>query len=98
VSQASDSCQATAGVPLDVRIELDTTDRTGVLSGVQSPALTNGLEADDTDPDALIADAVEAAREAEIAGFYGPGRRNRPCGNGWTNWHGSPWQRLGWPA
>jgi beta-glucosidase len=62
---ASVEVEAIAGVPLEVRIELDTADRTGALSNAL--AVTIGLEADDTDPDALIADAVEAAREAEIA-------------------------------
>jgi beta-glucosidase len=62
---ASVEVQATAGVPLEVRIELDTADRTGALSNAL--AMTIGVEADDADPDALINDAVEAARVAEIA-------------------------------
>lgn len=62
---ASVEIQATAGVPLQVRIELDTADRAGALSNAL--AITIGVEADDTDPDALIRDAVEAARAAEIA-------------------------------
>jgi beta-glucosidase len=62
---ASVGVQATAGVPLEVRIELDTADRAGALSNAL--AITIGLEADDADPDSLIADAVEAARAAEIA-------------------------------
>ena len=62
---ASVEVQATAGVPLEVRIELDTADRAGALSNAL--AITIGVEADDTDPDALIHDAVEAARAAEIA-------------------------------
>ncbi|MET4591613.1 glycoside hydrolase family 3 C-terminal domain-containing protein [Arthrobacter sp. 754] len=57
--------QATAGVPLEVRIELDTGDREGALSNAL--AVTIGVEADDADPNALIRDAVEAARAAEIA-------------------------------
>ncbi|MDR7158209.1 glycoside hydrolase family 3 C-terminal domain-containing protein [Arthrobacter sp. BE255] len=62
---ASVAVQATAGVPLEVRIELDTNDREGALSNAL--AITIGVEADDADPDALIRDAVEAARAAEIA-------------------------------
>ncbi|UVJ41579.1 beta-glucosidase [Arthrobacter sp. CJ23] len=62
---ASVAVQATAGVPLDVRIELDTNDRTGALSNAL--AITIGVEADNADPDALINDAVEAARAADVA-------------------------------
>ncbi|MFJ6283562.1 beta-glucosidase [Pseudarthrobacter oxydans] len=62
---ASVQVQATAGVPLEVRIELDTHDREGALSNAL--AVTIGIEADDADPDALIRDAVEAARAAEAA-------------------------------
>ncbi|WP_372494585.1 beta-glucosidase family protein [Pseudarthrobacter humi] len=62
---ASVEIQATAGVQLQVRIELDTADREGALSNAL--AITIGVEADNADPDALIHDAVEAARAAEIA-------------------------------
>lgn len=62
---ASVEVQAKAGVPLEVRIELDTADRNGALSNAL--AITIGVEPDDADPDALISDAVEAARAAEIA-------------------------------
>jgi beta-glucosidase len=62
---ASVAVQATAGVPLEVRIELDTGDRTGALSNAL--AVTIGVESDDADPDKLIRDAVEAARAAEVA-------------------------------
>lgn len=62
---ASVEVQATAGVPLEVRIELDTADRAGALSNAL--AITIGVEADDADPDSLIRDAVEAARAAEVA-------------------------------
>jgi beta-glucosidase len=50
---------------LEVRIELDTGDRTGALSNAL--AVTIGVESDDADPDKLIRDAVEAARAAEVA-------------------------------
>ena len=62
---ASVQVQATAGVPLEVRIELDTADRTGALSNAL--AVTIGVEADDADPGSLIREAVEAARATEIA-------------------------------
>lgn len=62
---ASAEVQATAGVPLEVRIELDTADRTGPLSNAL--AITIGLEADDTNPETLIEQAAEAARAADIA-------------------------------
>lgn len=62
---ASVEVQATAGVPLEVRIELDTHDREGALSNAL--AITIGVEADDADPDSLIRDAVEAARAADVA-------------------------------
>jgi beta-glucosidase len=55
----------TAGVPLDVRVELDTSDRTGPLSNALS--ITIGIEPDDSDPASLIAEAVEAAQAADIA-------------------------------
>ncbi|MGK3955507.1 beta-glucosidase family protein [Arthrobacter sp. R4] len=62
---ASVEVQATAGVPLEVRIELDTHDREGALSNAL--AITIGVEADDADPDSLIRDAVQAARAADVA-------------------------------
>ncbi|MEW9870869.1 beta-glucosidase [Arthrobacter sp. HS15c] len=62
---ASVEIQTTAGVPLDVRVELDTGDRTGPLSNALS--ITIGTEPDDSDPDSLIAEAVEAAQAADIA-------------------------------
>ncbi|MFB8368917.1 beta-glucosidase [Pseudarthrobacter sp. NPDC055928] len=62
---ASVEVQATAGVPLEVRIELDTHDREGALSNAL--AITIGVEADDADSDSLIRDAVEAARAADVA-------------------------------
>ncbi|MFJ6158610.1 beta-glucosidase [Pseudarthrobacter sp. NPDC092184] len=62
---ASVQVQASAGVPLEVRIELDTAGRDGALSNAL--AITIGLEADDADPDSLINDAVEGARAADVA-------------------------------
>jgi beta-glucosidase len=62
---ASVQVQATAGVPLEVRIELDTAGREGALSNAL--AITIGVEADDADPDSLISAAVEAARAADVA-------------------------------
>ncbi|MFP3459919.1 glycoside hydrolase family 3 C-terminal domain-containing protein [Arthrobacter globiformis] len=62
---ASVEIQTTAGVPLDVRVELDTDDRTGPLSNALS--ITIGTESDDSDPDTLIDEAVQAAQAADIA-------------------------------
>ncbi|WP_309108887.1 glycoside hydrolase family 3 C-terminal domain-containing protein [Arthrobacter sp.] len=62
---ASVEIQTTAGVPLDVRVELDTSDRTGPLSNALS--ITIGIEPDDSDPDSLIGEAVEAAQAADVA-------------------------------
>lgn len=62
---ASVEIQTTAGVPLDLRVELDTSDRTGPLSNALS--ITIGIEPDDSDPDTLIDEAAEAARDADIA-------------------------------
>lgn len=62
---ASVEVPTTAGVPLDVRVELDTSDRTGPLSNALS--ITIGIEPDDSDHDSLIKEAAEAARDADIA-------------------------------
>jgi beta-glucosidase len=62
---ASVEIQTTAGVPLNVRVELDTSDRTGPLSSALS--ITIGIEPDDSDPDSLIHEAVQAAQSADIA-------------------------------
>lgn len=62
---ASVEVPTTAGVPLDVRVELDTSDRTGPLSNALS--ITIGIEPDESNPDSLINEAAEAAREADIA-------------------------------
>ncbi|MDQ0242147.1 glycoside hydrolase family 3 protein [Arthrobacter bambusae] len=57
--------QVTAGTPIDVRVELDTCNRTGPLSNALS--VTIGTEADTSDPEALIIGAAKAAREADVA-------------------------------
>ncbi|MDQ0144676.1 beta-glucosidase family protein [Pseudarthrobacter niigatensis] len=57
--------QVTAGVPVEVKVELDTADRTGALANALG--ITVGIEPDTSNPEALIAEAVEAARSADIA-------------------------------
>jgi beta-glucosidase len=52
------------GAPMQIRVELETRT-TGALSNTLG--ITIGIEADDADPDALILDAVEAARAAHVA-------------------------------
>lgn len=54
-----------AGVPLDVRAEFEIGPADGALANALS--VTFGVAPDDSDPDALIARAVEAARAAEVA-------------------------------
>ncbi|MEV7606003.1 glycoside hydrolase family 3 C-terminal domain-containing protein [Paenarthrobacter sp. NPDC089322] len=54
-----------AGVPLDVLVELNTADRTGPLDNALS--ITLGTEPADTDSEVLIIEAVKAAREADVA-------------------------------
>ena len=62
---ASVEIRATAGVQLQVRIELDLANRAGALANAL--AITIGVEADTSHPDALIDEAVEAARAAYVA-------------------------------
>ena len=62
---ASTAVAVTAGVPLDLTVELDLVERGGALGNAL--AVTIGLEADDSNPEALIAEAVEAARAADVA-------------------------------
>jgi beta-glucosidase len=57
--------ETTAGAPLEVLVEVDTSDRTGPLSNALS--ITIGIEPDDSDPESLIAEAVEAAQAADVA-------------------------------
>ncbi|MHC6592835.1 beta-glucosidase family protein [Arthrobacter sp. C152] len=57
--------KVTAGVPVEVKVELDTADRTGALANALG--ITVGIEPDTSDPEALIAEAVEAARSADVA-------------------------------
>lgn len=54
-----------AGVPLDVRVELDTAERSGPLDNALS--ITLGTEPADVDPEVLIIEAANAAREADVA-------------------------------
>ncbi|UFS60628.1 glycoside hydrolase family 3 protein [Subtercola endophyticus] len=54
----------TAGEPIDVRIEFDIVQG-GPLSGALS--ITVGIEPDQSNPDALIAEAVAAAKAADVA-------------------------------
>ena len=54
----------TAGEPIDVRIEFDIVQG-GPLSGALS--ITIGIEPDQSNPDALIAEAVAAAAAADVA-------------------------------
>lgn len=54
-----------AGVPMDVRVELDTSERTGPLDNALS--VTIGTEPVDVDPEVLIIEAADAAREADVA-------------------------------
>jgi beta-glucosidase len=62
---ASVEIHVTAGVPLELYVELDTADRTGSLANALSVII--GTEVDDSNPEALISEAVEAARGAEVA-------------------------------
>jgi len=61
---ASVNVPVAAGVPLRLRVELDTADRTGSLANALS--ITIGTEADDSNPEALITEAAEAARAADV--------------------------------
>lgn len=54
-----------AGVPMDIRVELDTAGRTGPLENALS--VTLGTEPADTDSEVLIIEAARAAREADVA-------------------------------
>ncbi len=53
------------GTLVDVRVEYDLSERVGPLAAAL--ACTFGLEVDNSDPEALIAEAVAAAREADVA-------------------------------
>ncbi|WP_202865718.1 beta-glucosidase H [Kribbella turkmenica] len=55
----------TAGRPVDVRVELDLPTRAGGLGNALS--ITVGIEPDRSDPQALIDEAVAAARAADVA-------------------------------
>ncbi|WP_213815450.1 glycoside hydrolase family 3 protein [Glaciihabitans sp. dw_435] len=55
----------TEGVAIDIRVEYDLAGREGELSNALS--FTFGIEPDDSRPDELIAEAVQAARSADVA-------------------------------
>ncbi|MFF0342576.1 beta-glucosidase [Kribbella sp. NPDC004875] len=55
----------TAGQPIDVRVELEIPKADGSLGGALS--ITVGVEPGDADPQALIDEAVAAARAADVA-------------------------------
>ncbi|GAA4681670.1 glycoside hydrolase family 3 protein [Frondihabitans cladoniiphilus] len=57
--------QVTAGQTYDVRVEFDMKTRDASMAGVW--AITMGLEADNSNPEALIDEAVIAAKDADIA-------------------------------
>ena len=61
----SSELEVTAGEPIDVRVELELPEFGGGLSNAMS--ITVGVEPDPSDPRALIDEAVEAARAAEVA-------------------------------
>jgi beta-glucosidase len=54
-----------AGVPVDVRAEFDLASSGSALDGALS--VTFGIAPDDSDPEGLIASAVDAARGADVA-------------------------------
>ncbi|RAX46210.1 glycosyl hydrolase [Arthrobacter sp. AQ5-06] len=54
-----------AGRPINIRVEYEIGDRTGPLA--DALAFTFGLAADDSNPNALIAQAVQAARGSDVA-------------------------------
>jgi beta-glucosidase len=62
---SSASIAVTAGTPVSLRIEYTIEHTEGGLDGALG--LTFGLEADDGDPDARIAEAVELARNSDVA-------------------------------
>jgi beta-glucosidase len=62
---ASAPVEVRAGEAVRIRVEYDLFDRVGPLANAM--AFTFGLEPDDADPQTLIDEAVEAAREADVA-------------------------------
>ncbi|MGY1749030.1 glycoside hydrolase family 3 protein [Modestobacter sp. SYSU DS0511] len=62
---ASAEVRLTAGTPLDVRLVLDLSERTGF--NARALSLRLGTEPADADPDALIAEAARAAAAADVA-------------------------------
>lgn len=61
----STSVEVAAGVPVEIRVELDLAERTGALANALG--ITVGIEPDTSNPEALIAEAVDAARAADVA-------------------------------
>jgi beta-glucosidase len=57
--------EVTAGTPVSIRIEYTIVHLEGGLDGALG--FTFGIEPDDSDPDALIAEAVELARTSDVA-------------------------------
>ena len=62
---ASVALQTEAGTSVDLKVEYDLDSRDKSLAGVFG--ITVGLEADGSDPEQLIAEAVEAAKAADVA-------------------------------
>ncbi|SKB71877.1 beta-glucosidase [Arthrobacter sp. 31Cvi3.1E] len=62
---ASIPVNVAAGTPIDVRIELDLGERTGLLAS--SLSITIGTEPESTDANELIQQAVSAASDADVA-------------------------------
>ncbi|MGO4783531.1 beta-glucosidase [Cryobacterium sp. W22_MBD10_FK3] len=56
---------AVAGEPLDLAVVFDLSSRDDTMAGVFG--ITVGIEADDSDPEGLLAEAVAAARVADVA-------------------------------
>ncbi len=56
---------ATAGQPMDLTVELELTSAPGGLAGILG--ITVGIEADESEPERLLDEAVEAATGADVA-------------------------------
>ncbi|RII89908.1 glycosyl hydrolase, partial [Clavibacter californiensis] len=57
--------EATAGQPVDLKVEFELTSAPGGLAGILG--ITVGLEADESEPERLLDEAVEAATGADVA-------------------------------
>lgn len=62
---ASIPVEVTVGTPIDVRVELDLGERSGLLAS--SLSITIGTEQGSTDASQLIQEAVSAAKDADVA-------------------------------